>query len=49
VSCAAWQAQTEYQRRMGLTPTTGKAVMLSLGSLAIRILDFKAGEAPAPE
>jgi DNA polymerase II small subunit len=49
VSCAAWQAQTEYQRRMGLTPTTGKAVMLSLGSLAIRILDFKAGEAPTPE
>ncbi|MEM2122477.1 MAG: metallophosphoesterase [Candidatus Bathyarchaeia archaeon] len=47
VSCAAWQAQTEYQRRMGLTPTTGKAVMLNLGSMEMRILDFKAEEAPA--
>ncbi|MEM2962204.1 MAG: DNA-directed DNA polymerase II small subunit [Candidatus Bathyarchaeia archaeon] len=49
VSCAAWQAQTEYQRRMGLTPTTGKAVMLNLGSLDVRILDFKARGAPMAE
>lgn len=42
VSCAAWQAQTEYQRKMGLTPTIGKATILNLGSLDMEILDFTA-------
>lgn len=44
ISCAAWQAQTEYQRRMGLTPTIGKAVILSLGSLDMGVLDFTTKE-----
>lgn len=42
VSCAAWQARTEYQRKMGLTPTIGKAAILNLGSLDMEILDFAA-------
>jgi DNA polymerase II small subunit len=40
VSCAAWQSQTEYQKKMGVTPTIGEAVMLNLGQLTMEILNF---------
>lgn len=40
VSCAAWQEQTEYQRRMGLNPTVGVGSLIELGSLRLSLLNF---------
>ena len=44
ISCAAWQAQTEYQRKMGVIPTIGEAVILNLGTLEMGVMDFKKNE-----
>ncbi len=44
ISCAAWQAQTEYQRRMGVVPTIGEAAILNLGKMEIGVMDFKENE-----
>lgn len=40
VSCAAWQDQTEYQKRMGVEPTVGIGSLIDLGNLRLSLLDF---------
>jgi len=40
LSCATWQEQTEYQRKMGLNPTVGVGSLIELGSLRLSLLNF---------
>lgn len=40
INSGAWQGQTSYQKRMGLTPTPGIAPIVDLQSLKIVPLDF---------
>jgi len=40
VCCGAWQAQTEYQRRQGVNPTTGSASIIHLGEVRPSVLNF---------
>lgn len=41
VNSGAWQAQTAYQRRMGLTPTPGILPVMNLRSLEITMTNFR--------
>jgi len=40
VNCGAWQAQTDYQRKMGLEPTPGILPVLNLQTLELKMIDF---------
>ena len=40
VNCGAWQAQTDYQRKMGLDPTPGLLPLLNLQTLGVQMIDF---------
>ncbi len=40
VNCGAWQAQTDYQRKMGLDPTPGMLPLLNLQTLEVHMMDF---------
>jgi len=40
VNCGTWQAQTEYQKKMGLKPTPGILPVLNLQTMQIRMIDF---------
>jgi DNA polymerase II small subunit len=40
VNSGAWQAQTDYQRRVGLVPTPGILTALNLQSLQVRLINF---------
>ena len=40
VNSGAWQDQTEYQRKMGLTPTPGVLPVLNLQTLQVSSVDF---------
>ena len=42
VNSGAWQEQTEYQRRMGLTPTPGIAPIVNLQTLQVTPINFTA-------
>jgi len=42
VNSGAWQEQTEYQRRMGLTPTPGIAPIVNLQTLQVTSINFSA-------
>lgn len=40
VNSGTWQLETEYQRRMGITPTPGLVSVLNLQSLELEVLNF---------
>lgn len=40
VNSGAWQAQTDYQRRVGLVPTPGIVTALNLQTLQVRLINF---------
>jgi len=40
VNCGAWQAQTDYQRKLGLDPTPGILPVLNLQTLELHTIDF---------
>jgi DNA polymerase II small subunit len=40
INSGAWQAQTDYQRRVGLVPTPGILTALNLHTLQIRLINF---------
>lgn len=40
VNSGAWQAQTDYQRRVGLVPTPGILTALNLQTLQVRLINF---------
>jgi len=40
INSGAWQAQTDYQRRVGLVPTPGILVALNLETLQVRLINF---------
>ncbi len=42
VNSGAWQGQTEYQRKMGLTPAPGIAPVVNLQTLQVTPIDFTA-------
>src|SRR3989442_1775621 len=41
VNSGAWQGQTDYQKRMGLTPQPGLLPVVNLQSLQVRMMDFR--------
>lgn len=41
VNSGAWQAQTDYQRRMGLTPTPGILPVVNLHALEVTMTNFR--------
>lgn len=45
VNSGAWQAQTDYQRRMGLQPTPGLLAVVNLETLKISVTDFASAAA----
>ncbi len=45
LNSGAWQGQTDYQKKMGLTPTPGIAPIVNLQTLEVTTLDFKTAEA----
>jgi DNA polymerase II small subunit len=40
INSGAWQAQTDYQRRVGLVPTPGILTALNLHTLQVRLINF---------
>ena len=40
INSGAWQAQTDYQRRVGLIPTPGILTALNLHTLQVRLINF---------
>jgi len=40
INSGAWQAQTDYQRRVGLVPTPGILTALNLQTLQVRLINF---------
>jgi len=40
VNSGAWQAQTDYQKRVGLVPTPGILTAINLQNLQVRLIDF---------
>ena len=40
INSGAWQAQTDYQRRVGLVPTPGILTALNLRTLQVRLINF---------
>jgi DNA polymerase II small subunit len=44
VNSGAWQAQTDYQRKLGLEPTPGILPVVNLQTLHIRTINFLSGE-----
>jgi DNA polymerase II small subunit len=40
VNSGAWQAQTDYQRRVGLVPTPGILTAINLQTLQVRLINF---------
>jgi DNA polymerase II small subunit len=40
VNSGAWQAQTDYQRRLGLTPTPGILPIVNLQTLDVSMINF---------
>ena len=40
VNSGAWQAQTDYQRRVGLVPTPGILTAVNLSTLQVRLINF---------
>jgi DNA polymerase II small subunit len=40
INSGAWQAQTDYQRRVGLIPTPGILTAVNLQTLQVRLIDF---------
>lgn len=40
VNSGCWQEQTEYMRRMGLTPTPGKVPVINLQTLEVTVISF---------
>lgn len=40
INSGAWQAQTDYQRRVGLVPTPGILTAVNLQNLQVRLLNF---------
>jgi DNA polymerase II small subunit len=40
INSGAWQAQTDYQRRVGLVPTPGILTVVNLQTLQVRLIDF---------
>jgi len=41
VNSGAWQAQTDYQKRVGLVPTPGILTAINLQTLQVRLIDFR--------
>ncbi len=42
INSGTWQSQTDFQKRMNLTPNPAKATLVDLASMEYRILDFHA-------
>jgi DNA polymerase II small subunit len=40
INSGAWQAQTDYQRRVGLVPTPGILTAINLQTLGVRLINF---------
>lgn len=40
INSGAWQAQTDYQRRVGLVPTPGILTAVNLSTLQVRLINF---------
>jgi DNA polymerase II small subunit len=40
INSGAWQAQTDYQKRLGLVPTPGILTAVNLQTLQVRLIDF---------
>jgi len=40
INSGAWQAQTDYQRRVGLVPTPGVLTAVNLRTLQVRLMNF---------
>lgn len=40
INSGAWQAQTDYQRRVGLVPTPGILTAVNLQTMQVRLIDF---------
>jgi DNA polymerase II small subunit len=40
INSGAWQAQTDYQRRVGLVPTPGILTALNLQTLQVHLINF---------
>jgi DNA polymerase II small subunit len=40
INSGAWQAQTDYQRRVGLVPTPGILTAVNLQTLQVRLINF---------
>jgi len=43
INSGAWQAQTDYQRRVGLVPTPGILTAINLRTLQVRLINFMTG------
>jgi DNA polymerase II small subunit len=43
INSGAWQAQTDYQKRVGLTPTPGILTTVNLQTLQVRLINFMEG------
>jgi DNA polymerase II small subunit len=43
INSGAWQAQTDYQRRVGLVPTPGILTAVNLQTLQVRLINFMDG------
>jgi DNA polymerase II small subunit len=43
VNSGAWQAQTDYQRRVGIVPTPGVLTAVNLSTLQVRLINFMEG------
>lgn len=43
INSGAWQAQTDYQRRVGLVPTPGILTAVNLQTLQVRLINFMEG------
>ena len=46
VNSGAWQAQTDYQRRVGLVPTPGILTAVNLQTLQVRLINFMEPTSP---
>lgn len=45
INSGAWQAQTDYQRRVGLVPTPGILTAVNLHTLQVRLINFMEAQA----
>jgi DNA polymerase II small subunit len=49
INSGAWQAQTDYQRRVGLVPTPGILTALNLRTLQVRLINFIEPDSGKPQ